>query len=58
MKKNKQLTRGNKMRNKMKKIAGSLIALAIVSAVASTEASAYTNCTGYWVGNTWNYSCR
>ena len=53
---NKQLNKGDKMKNKLKKIAATLITLAIFSTVATTQASAYS-CTGYWIGNIWKYYC-
>ena len=53
---NKQLTKGYKMKNKVKKIVGSLVTATIFSTVVMSAANA-TYCTGYWVGNFWHYSC-
>ena len=52
---NKQLTKGNKMKNKVKKIAGSLITATVFSTLAMSAANA--QCVGYWVGNYWYYNC-
>ena len=52
---NKQLTKGNKMKNKVKKIAGRLITATIFSTVVMSAANA--QCVGYWVGNYWYYNC-
>ena len=52
---NKQLTKGNKMKNKVKKIVGSLITATIFSTVAMSAAQA--GCMGYWLGNVWHYNC-
>ena len=52
---NKQLTKGNKMRNKVKKIVGSLVTATIFSTVVMSAANA--QCVGYWIGNYWYYNC-
>ena len=52
---NKQLTKGYKMKNKVKKIVGSLVTATIFSTVVMSAANA--QCVGYWVGNYWYYSC-
>ena len=52
---NKQLTKGYKVRNKVKKIVGALIASTIFSIAAMSAANA--TCYGYWLGNTWVYNC-
>ena len=56
MSKNKQLTKGYKMRNKVKKIAATLITSTVFSTVVMSAASAGT-CYGSWAGNTWIYRC-
>ena len=55
MNKNKQLTKGNKMKNKVKKIVGSLVTATIFSTLAMSAAQA--GCVGYWIGNYWHYNC-
>ena len=52
---NKQLTKGNKMRNKVKKIVGGIITSAIFSTVVMSAANA--TCYGSWVGSTWITRC-
>ena len=52
---NKQLTKGNKMKNKVKKIAGSLITATVFSTLAMSAANA--TCYGYWAGSMWVYNC-
>ena len=52
---NKQLIKGNKMKNKVKKIVGCLISATIFSTVAMSAAQA--GCMGYWLGNEWHYNC-
>ena len=49
-------TKGNKMKNKVKKIAGSLITATVFSTLAMSAANA-TTCYGNWVFNTWVYKC-
>ena len=53
---NKQLTKGNKMKNKVKKIVGSLVTATIFSTVVMSAANA-SYCYGQWVGSTWIYKC-
>ena len=55
MNKNKQTTKGNKMKNKVKKIAATLITSTVFSTVVMSAANA--TCYGSWVGNTWIYRC-
>ena len=52
---NKQLTKGNKMKNKVKKIAGGLITATVFSTLAMSAANA--TCYGYWAGSMWVYNC-
>ncbi len=52
---NKQLTKGNNMKNKVKKIVGSLVTATIFSTVVMSSAQA--GCVGYWIGNFWHYNC-
>ena len=56
MNKNKQLTKGNKMKNKVKKIVGSLITATVFSTFAMSAANA-ASCQGYWLGNIWHFNC-
>ena len=44
------------MKNKVKKIAGSLITATVFSTLAMSAANA-TTCYGNWVFNTWVYKC-
>ena len=55
MNKNKQLTKGYKMKNKVKKIAGVLITSTVFSTVVMSAANA--TCYGQWVFNTWVWNC-
>ena len=49
------MKKGNKMKNKVKKIVGALITSTIFSTVVMSAANA--GCTGYWVGRIWYYNC-
>ena len=53
---NKQITKGNKMKNKVKKIVGSLITATVFSTFAMSAANA-ASCQGYWLGNIWHFNC-
>ena len=52
---NKQQTKGYKMKNKVKKIVGTLITSTVFSTVVMSAANA--TCYGYWMGSTWVYKC-